>query len=407
MSFDVTSFSYTTPPPFLEEAIRSIPFATAKEIHLEEVDFTALEGVFEEVMRKISAAKYDRLLYVKRGNLSDLQWARLVGLKEKEEHADLQIFPKDSFATSSEVHLEHVDFVKHKEQFEIVLQEVVQTGFNRWLYVRKELLTDQQWQALSRLCNTNRLKGLQVYAADFFCGVVPGYLHMNQTRYNEAKSFIAEYQVRWTLQQALERYFPKMAIESVFDFGAGLSPELLYLTKNFAKLERIVAADFDLSQLEKLREAFDPPYREKLETFGGAFINYEGSGRFDLFLSSFTFPYRAPDQFPAVWEKAVGMTRPGGVMAFHLFGKPATPLADMTYHRQKEIMKLLAPICSEFEILVEYADGSCLFVYWMNGVEKHSRKQVLFEPHDFHKTDIYGGEHPEWGKLYHIVAKLK
>lgn len=311
------------------------------------------------------------------------------------------------FEEAVEIRLETVNFKTEEKLFEQLITTIQKANFNRWLYVSKVHLNENQWSQLSKLCNTNQLKGLQVYAVDYFQGVVPEYVHMNQTLYNEAKTFIAEHQVRWTLLQALERYFPKMSINSVFDFGAGYSPELLYLTKKLANLETIVAADFDKQQLEKLRNAFSPHYQEKLETFAGPFVNYDPKNKFDLFLSSFTFPYRAPEEFPAVWKKAVSMTQPGGVMAFHLFGKPVSPIKEMTYHTLKQIRHLLISICSEFEILVEYKDGSSLFVYWMDGVESHTNKEVLFKPKDFNKTDVYGGDTPEWGTLFHIVAKLK
>lgn len=310
-----------------------------------------------------------------------------------------------NFSELKALYFEYVDFRNNSSLFRELIREINEKEFCHWLYVRKEFLTKEQWLDLSKLCNTNQLKGLQVYAVDFPQGVVPEYFHMNQTRYNEVKTFIVDKQVRWTLEEALRRYFPNKNIENVFDFGAGLSPEILCLAKNNVELKKIVAADFDVGQLEKLRAALKSPYKEMLETFGGAFIKYNENCKFDLFLSSFTLPYRTPDQFPEVWKKAVSMTKSGGVMAFHLFGKPKNPRADLTYHRLKEIKKLLMPICSEYEILVEYPNGSCQFVYWSDGKEHTSKKTIKFEPGDFRRTDVYGGSEADWGSLFHIIAK--
>ena len=101
------------------------------------------------------------------------------------------------------------------------------------------------------------------------------------------------------------------------------------------------------------------------------------------------------------------MTKKDGVMAFHLFGKPNNPRSDLTYHTLKEIKKLLRPICSEYEILVEYPNGSCQFVYWTDGKELTSKKPVMFTPRDFRRTDVFGGTDPEWGTLFHVIAQIK
>lgn len=314
-----------------------------------------------------------------------------------------------NFNDLSALFFERVKFKEDRELFQGLVENICEKKYHQWLYVKKEFLSDEQWSTLSQLCNSNDLKGLQVHAIDFPPdGVVRGYFHMNQTRYNEIKILIAEQQVRWTLRQALQRYFQDRPVETVFDFGAGFSPELLFLAKNDKQMQKIVAADFDAGQLKKLKKFLHPPYNKRLETFGGAFINYEVKSKFDLFISSFTFPYRTPDQFAAVWHKAVSMTKAGGVMAFHLFGSPQNPHPDLTYHTREQIKQLLESICIEFEILTEYPKGDFEFGYWCAGGEVQFKlPPVTFTPGDFKRTDIYGGDEPEWGTLFHIVARLK
>ena len=171
----------------------------------------------------------------------------------------------NDFAKLKALYFEHVDFRNDEILFKELVREICEKEYCRWIHLRKEFLTNEQWLELSKLCNTNKLKGLQIYAADYPQGVVPDYFHMNQSRYNEVKTFIVDKQVRWTLEEAVKRYFPNRTIESVFDFGAGLSPEILCLAKNKADVKKIVAADFDEGQLERLRTSLPSPYKEMLE----------------------------------------------------------------------------------------------------------------------------------------------
>jgi hypothetical protein len=312
-------------------------------------------------------------------------------------------------AQKDKLSYEDIILKDNPQLFEELISDVQEREFTGWIYVKKSSVSDDQWQKLSDLCNTNRLKGLQVYAVDFSQGVVPGFLHMNQTRYNEAKTFVAGEQVRWILTNSLKRYFPEGNVESVFDFGAGQSPEIQCMAKNNIGLKKIVAADFDGGELEKLKNALPASYQERLETFEGAFVKYQADTRFKLFMSSFTLPYRTPDQFEEVWNKLVSMTDSEGVMAFHLFGAPKNPHANLTYHKLAEIKKMLKKVACEFEILVEKPNGSLEFVFWSDGQEKTRKESqvVNFDIKHFKKTDVWGGEEPEWGTLFHIIAKKK
>ncbi|CDZ80103.1 hypothetical protein BN1013_00608 [Candidatus Rubidus massiliensis] len=293
------------------------------------------------------------------------------------------------------------DFKNHTHLFQTLVKSIEDNQYRGWIHLSKNCLNEEQWQKLNDLCSKNHLKGLQIYAIDYPKGVVPGFYDMNHTLYNEEKSEVVDSQVRWILTQSLHRFFPDKNIDAIFDFGAGQSPEALYMARKGIEIKTYVAVDHDGDELDKLEERLPDSYKAKLEKFKDPFVTYNGQKSFDLFLACFTFPYRTKADFPQVWNKAVSLIKMGGIMAFHLYGEPLQKNQSHTYHTLHEIENLLKKEFSEFEIVEE--NKACQNVY--HHFYSEGNKFQIKTLENFTFTETYGGENPEWGILYHIIAK--
>jgi hypothetical protein len=239
------------------------------------------------------------------------------------------------------------------------------------MFFSKTLLNEPQVERLLKITNSNLMKGVKLLDDE---GVSFGAAYTNWHIYNQDKKEACE--LNETTLKALKNF--ESPPKHVIDFGAGVGQETLALLQ--CGCLSVVAIEGDneaVAILRKRGEAFIE--KESLVIFEGGFLKYSCEKQADLFISSFTWPYRPQEDFAACWEKTEGCVKPGGWIAGHFFGAPPKADPAMSYHSRDEIYELLS---LKFENI-----------------------SIREEASSDHK--IYGGNTPPWGILYHVVAQKK
>lgn len=238
--------------------------------------------------------------------------------------------------------------------------------------VSKSLLSTVQKEQILLTGNKNIVKGLKLLD-EGNCKLGSAYTDWHD--YNMEKKDICR--LHETTQKALAKFEHHLP-QHVIDFGAGTGQETLELLKRGCP--SVVAIDADYEAISILRERT----REwlpigVLDTYQGPFLDYRPVKSADLFIASYSWPYRPPADFEECWVKSLSCVAPGGWVAGHLFGPPEKIDPGMTYHTFDNIKELLMRDFDEFTI---------------EEVPSHGAK-------------IYGGTTPPWGSLYQILARKK
>lgn len=89
-----------------------------------------------------------------------------------------------------------------------------------------------------------------------------------------------------------------------------------------------------------------------------------GNEAFDFIVAMFALPFISPNQFDKTFIKIVASLKPGGIFAFHLFGKQGDwpNRQTMTFHDKKSITKLTTGLevikCREIVNTQDSKDGA-------------------------------------------------
>lgn len=251
------------------------------------------------------------------------------------------------------------------------------------LHVSKSLLSEEQQNQLIELTGINRLKGLKLITTE---GEQLGSVHTNWDIYAEEKRNSYLNGMRETTRQALNCILNEYGRPPKFtlDFGAGTGVDTICLA--IENCPKIWAVDGDENSLIILQESVRElqkskgPLKSEITCVNVPFITLEVPEPVELLVSSYTWPYRRPSDFPDCWIKCVDIVKVGGYIAGQFFGplRGEAPDPGMTYHTEEELRQLLN---EHFELV------------WF-------RKEP--EGSDF---KIFGGDKPAWGDLFHIVAK--
>lgn len=269
------------------------------------------------------------------------------------------------------------------EYFSALLESIVAHNTICELRVTKAMLTEWQQKQLVNLAGINTLKGLKISTTE---GVNLGSIYTNWDTYNFEKQAAYLDGMHQTTKVALDSFRKEYGQLPFFvlDFGAGTGQDCINLA--LEGCPKIWAVDGDGSSLNILEKS----YRQIKETTSKPlvdivcitepFIQIAVPQPVDLLVSSYTWPYRRPEDFPACWQKCVQLVKPGGYISGHFFGPKADQQPDpgLTYHNADQLKTLLA---QHFEII------------WLDVQPAGS---------DF---KIYGGAEPSWGDLYLVVAK--
>lgn len=273
-------------------------------------------------------------------------------------------------------HSRSLDFSQklfNPESFQIFCTELKISNGIKKLKLNKNGLSSEQAECVLALINSNSKKGLKLLDED---DKPFGNIYTDWSGYNEAKQNAYLFGMRETTRKALS-YLGKPPY-AVVDFGAGTGQDTIPLLEELDC--SITAVDADEEALGILESKLSKSKLNHLNCFIGPFMQFSPARQADLFISSFTWPYRPKEDFQECWEKTVSIVKPGGVIAGHFFG-PTTPLdPGMTYHTEEELKELLE---KDFTIL------------WFKKDPKGTPNK------------IYGGEDPPWGDLFHVVARKK
>lgn len=259
-----------------------------------------------------------------------------------------------------------------KKEFLEVIQDIQNNSVQEVVFT-KSLLPEDQIQALDVLASSK--KSFKVIDSR---GDRIGSLVCNWSLYYLEKKDAATFGMRKTTERAialfLEEY--KKLPNNILDFGAGTGQDAVPLLK--LNCPHLVALDAEKEALTILKKHVPEHLQDRITYVSTPFMNYSPGTSFNFINSSFSWPYRPPEQFPQFWEKTVMMLAPGGYIAGHFFGPPPNPKPHMTYHSMNDIETLLE---EDFDIL------------WTLE-EKTTSK-------------IYGGDTQAWGVLYYVVARRK
>lgn len=262
--------------------------------------------------------------------------------------------------------------------FEKILDGV--TPVVKCIHVDLGTLTEKQKLVLSELTGRNHLKGLKI--VDVGGGELP--IHSNWEVYADQKEKAYKKGMHETTKKALTYFKGENGKnpDFVLDFGAGTGQDTVNLA--LEGCPKIWAVDGDEGSLAILRRNLDEvKHASQVTLINAPFITLEVAKQVDLLVSSYTWPYRCPNDFLACWDKCVSIVKEGGYISGHFFG----PLTDknrdpgMTYHTEDALDQLLK---EKFDIV------------WF----KKDREGSSFQ--------VYGSnDTPEWGDLYHVVAKKR
>lgn len=267
-------------------------------------------------------------------------------------------------------------FSLNQNNFEAILAAVDANPSIKHIYVEYETLSKEQRVALSTFVVAH--KGLRL--SDKTATLR---LYLNYQRYNEEKRYAyRDRGMHPVTREALTRFqevFGRLP-NQVTDFGAGTGQDTVCLA--MAGCTHICAIDSDSEAVGILQNNLRNENLSEVECITGPFLEAEIPSDVELFVSSYTVPYRCPEIFPRCWKKCVDSIAPGGYFSGHFFG-PITgvePDPNVTYHTEKQLRALLLPDFYDVLIAIE-PEGS--------------------------KFTLYGGDTPEWGALYHVVARKR
>lgn len=281
--------------------------------------------------------------------------------------------------------LEVLDLTKRHfdhEGFNTFVQVIQEHPAIKEIHLSKSLCSDWQIFDLQKLAGSK--KGLKIVDSD---GGKFGSVYMDWHEYNIQKNQAYLKGMRETTIQALSNYFRDNDIlpQTILDFGAGTGQDTIPLLNlmHLLKIDsHILAVDGDKEAIEILKSNLTPELNSHITCVTSSFKKFTITHPIDLLISSYTWPYRPPSDFPECWEKCVRNVKINGYIAGHFFG-PITgekPNPGMTYHTELEIKKLLKE--SGFEIK------------WFKKDPEGSEFEV-----------VGGTGKPAWGDLYHLVAK--
>lgn len=256
-----------------------------------------------------------------------------------------------------------VQSIKDKSNSACPIKEIVFT---------KSRLLEEQIESIQTLASS--MKSFKVLDSS---GDRIGSLICNWSPYNQDKENAFTFGIRKTTATAIESFkeqFGKLPDE-VLDFGAGTGQDAIPLLE--MGCPHLVALDADEQAIEILAKNVPLKLKPHIDIVKTPFKSYSSEKLFNFINSSFSWPYRPQEEFALFWKKTVQLLAPNGYIAGHFFGQPAKPESGMTYHTKEEVKELIK---NNFELI------------WFNEEEK---------------TEIYGGENPSWGTLYHVVAKKK
>lgn len=263
-----------------------------------------------------------------------------------------------------------------EKEFSLLLQEIKETSslanLIKEITFTKRLLTESQIQDIQNLASS--MKSFKILDSD---GDRIGSLICDWSSYNQDKKNASTFGMRETTKKAVELFkkeFGKLP-EEILDFGAGTGQDALPLLG--MGCPHVVALDAEEEALEILAENVPKELKHRIAFVNTPFKNYTVEKLFNVINSSFSWPYRPSEEFPFFWKKTVELLAPNGYIAGQFFGKPAKAESGMTYHSKEDIENLIK---NDFDML------------WFNQEKK---------------TEVYGGENPPWGILYHVVARKK
>lgn len=238
------------------------------------------------------------------------------------------------------------------------------------LILDKRSLTQEQQKKILEVVNSNEKKGTKLLDIDRkpFGSVYTDYHAYNVEKAN------AQLEMHETTNEAL-KHLSYTGNPVIIDFGAGTGQDSVPLIKRGYS---VTAIDGDEEALNILISKLSDTERNRVSCYKLPFIEYTSEEKADLFISSFTWPYRPPYDFPACWDKTVSLVKIGGMIAGHFFGPIDEPDTAMTYHTEDQLRALLN---GNFEIL------------FLKVETKGSERK------------IFGGEAPAWGDLFHVVAR--
>lgn len=267
--------------------------------------------------------------------------------------------------------LELQGFLFDTDRFQALIRFLTSATQLTKLKVSKSLLDSEQTAKILSTTNGNLLKGLKIQDEQ---GKRFGNAYTDWHEYNMSKKALCK--LNDTTEEALKR-FPTLP-SHVIDFGCGTGQETMALLHMGCR--SVVAIDGDREAMEILcGRASHYLSQGILQTYRGPFLEYNPDQKADLFIASFTWPYRPPEDFAACWNHCLANITPGGWIAGHFFGCPVVSDSGMTYHTEEELLDLLKADFDEISIKVK----------------KNENQPVL------------GGNVPPWGTLFHVVAKKK
>lgn len=281
--------------------------------------------------------------------------------------------------------LKRINLSGHKlsqHNFENIISSIIKNPIIKELHVSKSLLTELQQKQLMELTGINELKGFRITTSE---GINVGSVHTNWETYAQAKKEAYLAGMRTSTRNALEEFKKEHNRLPAFilDFGAGTGQDTISLAVE--NCPKIWAVDGDENSLKILQSDFQEVQRiepsiSEILCIHAPFIHVNVPEPVELLVSSYTWPYRRPPDFPACWKKCIDIVKLGGYISGHFFG-PITgeaPDPGLTYHTEEQLRDLLSV---HFEIR------------WFRKDPENSSFKV------------FGGNRPAWGDLYHVVAK--
>lgn len=257
------------------------------------------------------------------------------------------------------------------ESFQALISFVCDQENLSHVKVSKKHLDPDQTKRILQVTNGNLTKGIKLLDED---GQKFGNAYTDWHHYNMDKKDICR--LNKTTMAALEKF--TSIPERIIDFGAGTGQETIALLKQGCP--SVVAIDGDKEAIAILESrGIDFIKTGALETYSGPFLKYQPSSQADLFISSYTWPYRPQEDFNACWNKTLSCVKPGGWIAGQFFGTPLKMDPAMTYHTEEELRQMLK---ENFESIHIRRDGQDASV-------------------------VYGGTATPWGSLFHVVAQKK
>ena len=264
----------------------------------------------------------------------------------------------------------------NEERFSSLIQSITEKSKSvspiKEIIFTKSLLTENQIERIQVLASS--IKSFKALDSE---GGLIGSLICNWSPYNQDKESASTFGMRKTTIKAIESFkqeFAKLPDE-ILDFGAGTGQDAIPLLK--MGCPHLVALDAEEEALEILDKNVPMELKTHITFVKIPFKNYSTEKLFNLINSSFSWPYRPIEEFPLFWKKTVELLAPNGYIAGHFFGQPAKPELGITYHSKEDIENLL----------------------------KNNFNLVWFSQEE--QAEIYGGDTPPWGILYHVVAKKK